>query len=43
MGFSFGEITPQGREIFYPSGSRCVRLKLITACEIPASGDPKIE
>ena len=38
-----GEITPQHRDVFYPNDPHCVRLKLITDCEIPAPGDPKIE
>jgi hypothetical protein len=43
VGFSFGEITPQHRDVFYPEGPRCVRLKLTAACEIPALSGPKIE
>ena len=40
--FTWG-IRSSHRGVFYLSGPRCVRLKLTADCEIPASGDPKIE
>ncbi len=43
MGFSFREFAPEHRDIFYLDSPRCVQPKLITAREIPAPGDPKIE
>ena len=43
MGVRFGDSAPRHRDVFYPDGSRCVRLKLTADCEIPASQDPKIE
>jgi hypothetical protein len=43
VGLRFGYVVPQHRDASCPRDPHCVRLKLTVACEIPASGDLKIE
>jgi len=43
VGFRFGDVAPEQRDVFYPDGPHCVRLKLTAAFEIPAPSDPKIK
>jgi len=43
VGFRFGDVAPEQRDVFYPERPHCVRLKLTAAFEIPAPSDPKIK
>ena len=43
VGFRFGDVAPEQRDVFYPDDPHCVRLKLTAVCEIPAPSDPKIK